>query len=138
MFASISDYFDGYLARKYNGVTRIGALLDPISDKVLITSAIILLTNDGIMPAWIAALVICRDIGVSGLRLAAMENNFTIEVNSFGKWKTAIQDLAIGFLMCSLSTWYIPGMVLMWISIGLSYFSAYTYGTKYWEQSQTS
>ncbi|SMF22443.1 CDP-diacylglycerol--glycerol-3-phosphate 3-phosphatidyltransferase [Pseudobacteriovorax antillogorgiicola] len=135
--AAMTDFFDGYLARKYNGVTKMGALLDPISDKVLVTAAIILLTNDNIMPAWIATLIICREIAVSGLRLAAMEQKFTIEVNSFGKWKTAVQDLAIGFLMSSLASWYVPGMVLIWISIGLSYYSAYTYWAKYWELSRS-
>ena len=132
----MTDFFDGYLARKYNGVTKMGALLDPISDKVLVTSAIILLTNDSILPAWIAALVICREIAISGLRQAAMESNFTIEVNSYGKIKTAVLDLSIGFLMCSLDTFYTPGMILMWVSIGLSYYSAYTYWAKYWEMSQ--
>ena len=135
--AAWTDFFDGYLARKYDGVTKIGALLDPISDKVLVASAIILLTNGGIMPAWIAALIICREIAVSGLRLAAMEQRFTIEVNNYGKWKTAVQDLAIGFLMCSLDDFYVPGMVLLWISIGLSFYSAYMYWAKYWELSRT-
>lgn len=133
--AAMTDFFDGYLARKYNGVTKLGALLDPISDKVLITSAIILLTNDGIMPAWIAAIVICRDIAISGLRLAAMEKNITIEVSPLGKWKTAIQDLSIGFLMSSLNSWYVPGMVLMWLSIGFSYLSAYKYWQEYWKRA---
>ena len=133
--AAMTDFFDGYLARKYNGVTKIGALLDPISDKVLVASAIILLTNDSILPAWIATLIICREIAIAGLRQAAMEKRISIEVNNFGKIKTATQDLAIGFLMCSLDTFYTPGMILLWVSIVLSYYSGYTYWKKYWHST---
>lgn len=132
--AASTDFFDGYLARRYNGVTRIGALLDPISDKLLVTSAVILLTNAAIIPAWIAILIICREIAVSGLRLAAMEKNLDIAVNHLGKWKTAFQDLSIGVLMSSIDSFFEAGMVLMWISIILSYYSGYLYWVQFWKK----
>ena len=130
--AGATDFFDGYLARKYDSVTKIGAILDPISDKILIASAIILLASTGQLPAWIAVIVICREIAISGLRLAAKEYGIAIEVNQYGKIKTAAQGLAILLLMLSmdeLKTW---GMLMMWVSIGFSYYSAYLYWTGFW------
>lgn len=135
---ALTDYFDGYLARKYQGETRMGAVLDPISDKILVSSAIILLVSTQQLAAWTAALIICRDIAVSGLRLASYEFKFTIEVSQLGKYKTAVQDLAIVFIMLSFSDLYSWGMVLLWISIGFSYFSAYQYWRVFWEKSRAA
>lgn len=134
--AAITDYFDGYIARKYGGVTRLGAVLDPISDKILVTAAIILLTYTQQLPAWIAALILCREIAVSGLRLAATEYQMTIAVSQTGKYKTAVQDTAIVLLMLSLPSLHTPGMFLIWVSIGLSYFSAYQYWDGFWRKLQ--
>lgn len=134
--AAITDYFDGYIARKYGGVTRLGAVLDPISDKILVASAIILLTYTQQLPAWISTLILCREIAISGLRLAATEYNMTIPVNITGKYKTAVQDAAIFVLMLSLPALYVPGMVLIWIAIALSYFSAYQYWLPFWQMLQ--
>ncbi len=130
---AITDFFDGYLARRYQLETKLGAILDPISDKVLAAAAIILLTNAGIIVPWIAALIICREIAISGLRLAAKEQGIDISVNSFGKWKTAIQDIAIILLMTTIPEVYGYGMALIWVSLFLSYYSAYLYWQKFWE-----
>ncbi|MFW7377542.1 MAG: CDP-diacylglycerol--glycerol-3-phosphate 3-phosphatidyltransferase [Oligoflexus sp.] len=134
--AAATDYFDGYIARKYGGVTRLGAVLDPISDKILVASAIILLTYTQQLPAWISTLILCREIAVSGLRLAATEYQMTIEVSQTGKYKTAVQDAAIVLLMLSLPSLQVPGMILIWVSIALSYFSAYQYWTGFWHRLQ--
>lgn len=136
MAAAITDYFDGYVARKYGGVTRLGAILDPISDKILVASAVILLTYTQQLPAWISALILCREIAVSGLRLAATEYNFTIEVIRTGKYKTAAQDGAIFLLMLSLPSLHTIGMIMIWVSIGFSYFSAYQYASGLWQRLQ--
>ena len=134
-FGAITDFFDGYLARKFSAETRLGALLDPISDKILITSALILLTGANIIPAWMAVVLICRDIAISGLRLAASEQQFSIEVNSLGKSKTAVQDVAIGLLLSTLPSLYVYGMILLWIALGLSLYSAYQYWREFWNIS---
>lgn len=131
---ALTDYFDGYLARKYGGETRMGAVLDPISDKILVTSAIILLVDAQQLPAWIATIIICREIAVSGLRLASNEYKFTIEVSQLGKYKTAFQDAAIALLMLSIENLSDFGMILLWISIGLSLFSGYEYWREFWRR----
>lgn len=137
-FGALTDFFDGYLARRFGTETRLGALLDPISDKILITSALILLTGASIIPAWMAVVLICRDIAISGLRLAATEHNYTIKVNSLGKWKTAIQDVAIGFLLSTLPGLYFYGMLLLWIALGLAIYSGYQYWSEFWKTAETA
>ena len=136
--AAITDFFDGYLARKYNNTTRMGSILDPIADKLLITAAIILLTNSQIIPAWMAGLFLCREVAVSGARIAAAERGFSIEVSQLGKWKTAFQDVAIFVLMLNMPEYRLWGITLAWIALGLSYFSAYRYWQGFWELANNS
>ncbi|NRA64117.1 MAG: CDP-diacylglycerol--glycerol-3-phosphate 3-phosphatidyltransferase [Pseudobacteriovorax sp.] len=131
--AAITDFFDGYLARKYGAETKLGAVLDPISDKILVTAALILLVGASIVPAWMATALICREMAISGLRLAATEQNFSITVNQLGKWKTGVQDLSIGFLMSTLPSLYGWGMGLLWLALGLSLYSGYRYWQEYWK-----
>jgi CDP-diacylglycerol--glycerol-3-phosphate 3-phosphatidyltransferase len=138
--AAITDWLDGYLARKYESVTPLGALLDPIADKLLVAAALVVLAAAGVVPAFVAGLMICRDIGVSGLRLMALERRITLEVSEFGKWKTGLQDVAIVCLMINRPVWDLPlrtiGMMSMWIALGLSLYSAYAYGKAFWEKTK--
>jgi len=95
--ASITDGFDGYLARKRNQVTTLGMLLDPLADKLMVAGAFIALVqfNPSIVPAWIAVLVIAREFLVSGLRSIAASEGFTIEASDLGKFKMVVQIVAI-------------------------------------------
>ena len=140
--AAVTDWLDGYLARKYQSVTPLGALLDPIADKLLTAAALVVLVGSSKVPAFLAGLMICRDLGVSGLRLMALEKNLTIDVSDFGKWKTGLQDVAIVCLMINRPVLELPlrpiGMISMWIALGLSLYSAYAYGKSFWENSQDS
>ena len=140
--AAATDYFDGYLARKYESVTPLGALLDPIADKMLIAASFVLLANNGVVPAFIAGLMICRDIGVSGIRLMALEQQFTIAVNDYGKWKTFVQAIAIFCLMVNQPLFDLPfravGMITLWISLALSLYSAWQYATGYLEKTKST
>lgn len=143
--AAATDFFDGYIARRYNGVTPIGTILDPISDKLLFASVIILLCSTGQVPAWIAILLIGREIAVSGLRLAANEYKLSIRVSQLGKLKTSVQGLAILLLMLSTKSLHSWGMTVLWISMAISYVSAYQYWRELWsgisktiESEQTS
>lgn len=133
--AAWTDYFDGYLARKYGSVSPLGALLDPIADKMLIAASLVLLAANGACPAFVAALMICRDIGISGIRLMAMEQGHTIAVNDFGKWKTFVQAIAIFCLMINQPLFDLPfrlvGMLCLWAALALSLFSAWQYGSAY-------
>ena len=130
--AALTDFFDGYLARRFNMETRVGAALDHIADKLLVTSALILLTNAQQLPAFLAALLICREIGVAGIRLSAKEQNINIDVNSYGKIKTALQDIAIFCLLTVQPSLREIGMVLIWISLFVSYYSGYQYWHQFW------
>jgi CDP-diacylglycerol--glycerol-3-phosphate 3-phosphatidyltransferase len=139
-FAAATDYFDGYLARKYESVTPLGALLDPIADKMLVAAALVLLAHARSVPPLLAGVMICRDIGVSGLRLLALEQRLTIEVSDFGKWKTVLQDVAIVCLMINERLFDLPlrgvGMLTLWAALVLSLYSAWMYGRSFWEKAK--
>lgn len=96
--AGISDYFDGYFARKYKSVTSLGKFLDPIADKLLVTAGLTCLLVLGKIHFMIMLPVILRDIIIDGLRAVAATENVVIAAGSLGKWKTAIQLLAMPFL----------------------------------------
>lgn len=135
--AAATDFFDGYIARRYNTESRLGAILDPIADKILITAAIVLLTNAGHLPAFLAALLLCREVAVTGFRLIALEHHFSIEVSQLGKLKTAAQDLGIFCLMVATPDFHTVGMVATWVALALSYFSAYQYWKELWTHAKT-
>lgn len=140
--AAITDWLDGFLARRYELVTPLGALLDPIADKILVAAALVALSATGKAPAFLAGLMICRDIAVSGLRLMALEKNVKIAVSDFGKWKTGLQDIAIVCLMINRPVFNLPmhnlGMISLWLALGLSLYSAYAYGKAFWEMTKES
>lgn len=131
LVAAATDFFDGYIARRYHAVTSLGKLLDPVADKLLTTTALILLVGAHHIFTWLAVLLICRDIFISGLRLIALENHFSIEVNYFGKLKTFFTIMTIANLMIYTEVFHIPfktiGMICAWITLGLSLYSGYTY-----------
>ena len=97
ILASITDVLDGYLARRRNQITTMGMLLDPLADKLLVTTAYIILVayNPRIVPPWIAVLVIGREFLVSGLRSIAASEGFTIDASEIGKLKTVIQIVSV-------------------------------------------
>ena len=93
---SITDKLDGYLARKNHQVTTFGKFLDPIADKIIVISAMLILVEKGMLPAWIPIIIITREFAVSGYRLIAVEKNGTvIAANKWGKIKTVTQMIAI-------------------------------------------
>lgn len=134
--AALTDFADGYIARRYNTESRLGAILDPLADKILVTATIVLLTNAGNLPAFLAALLLCREVAVTGMRLVAMEHSFTIQVNQFGKLKTAAQDLGIFFLLLKTPEFHTIGMIAIWVALGLSYYSAYQYWKELWQTAK--
>jgi CDP-diacylglycerol--glycerol-3-phosphate 3-phosphatidyltransferase len=97
ILASITDGLDGYLARKRHQITTLGMLLDPLADKLMITAAYIVLVayTPGIVPPWIAVIIIAREFLVSGLRSIAASEGFTIEASDIGKLKTVIQIVSV-------------------------------------------
>lgn len=88
---AITDFLDGYIARKYNLVTNFGKLMDPLADKILVSAAFIYLTYAGICPFWITTIIIFREFLVTGLRQLAVEQGQVIAADRYGKWKTVFQ-----------------------------------------------
>ena len=91
VIAGITDLFDGYLARKWNQVTDFGALMDPLADKIFVTTTMLILVEFHLIAAWVAAVVIAREFMVTGLRLLAVKQGKVISADKFGKLKTFLQ-----------------------------------------------
>ena len=133
--ASITDYFDGYLARIRNEVTNFGTFLDPIADKLLVASVILILTSRGVIDNWetIPALIILlREITVSGLREYLAGIKVSIPVSRIAKLKTLFQLCALAFLILSDSVVSITAIILLgkiflWIAGLLTLYTAYDY-----------
>ena len=97
--ASITDFLDGYLARKYHLITNFGKFADPLADKLLVMTAVITLVGAGVIPMWIVAIIVCRELAVTGLRLLLVNDGEVLAAAWPGKVKTATQMLAIIFLL---------------------------------------
>ena len=94
--AMATDQVDGWLARRWNQTSALGALLDPIADKVLVLAAMTMLVGQHVVPAWMVAAIIARELIVSGLRMAALERDVVIAARDLGKLKTWAQAVAVG------------------------------------------
>lgn len=134
--ASITDYLDGYLARIWNQTSNIGRMLDPIADKLLVASVLLLMAADGTIAGWslwAAITILCREILVSGLReyLAALK--VSVPVTRIAKWKTTAQMFALAFLLAGpAGDKVLPyttemGITLLWISAVLTFYTGYDY-----------
>lgn len=99
LIAAVTDFFDGWIARRSNKITRLGALLDPIADKLLMSAAFISLVELGLAPAWMIVIIIGREFAVSGLRSIAAQQGVTIAASPLGKSKTISQVVAIALLI---------------------------------------
>jgi CDP-diacylglycerol--glycerol-3-phosphate 3-phosphatidyltransferase len=133
--AALTDMLDGYLARLRNEVTRLGKLLDPIADKLLISAAFVSLVQLRLAPAWIVVIILGREFAVSGLRLIAASEGYEIRVSSFGKYKMFAQVFAVGFLILSSET-YIFGLAFLYLVMILSVVSMVGYIGKFWRGMQ--
>lgn len=123
--ASLTDYLDGYLARKWQVVTNFGKFADPLADKMLVMSAFIMLVGLGLAPAWVSALIICRELAVTGLRLLLVETGGEVLAAAMpGKIKTVTQMLAVIFL---LMHWDLLGTITLYIALFFTLYSGYDY-----------
>ena len=125
--ASLTDFFDGYLARKWNMVTNFGKFMDPLADKLLVCSAIIAFTAMDRMPAWIVIIIVAREFIISGFRLIAAEKGVVIAASYWGKFKTASQMFMIILFIINIDVLFIPGQVLMYIALALTVISLIDY-----------
>lgn len=138
ILASITDYFDGYFARVWQQTSTIGRMLDPIADKLLISTCLLLLAADtdrtiAGWSLWAAIIILCREILVSGLREYLAELKVSVPVTKLAKWKTAVQMLAIGFLLAGpAGDKILPyvteiGIFLLWAAAIVTLYTGYDY-----------
>ncbi|MGP3712006.1 CDP-diacylglycerol--glycerol-3-phosphate 3-phosphatidyltransferase [Brucella sp. RRSP16] len=135
-FASITDFFDGYLARIWKQTSTIGRMLDPIADKLLVSAILLLLAADGTIAGWTlwaAIIILCREILVSGLREYLAELKVSVPVSRLAKWKTTAQMIALAFLLAGPAGDKImpyvteTGIVLLWVSALLTLYTGWDY-----------
>lgn len=133
--ASITDYYDGYYARKLNAVTNLGKFLDPVADKILVTSVLILLLQIDRVDPWMIIIFVARDTIIGGIRAAAAADGVLIDAQSAGKWKAALQMIAVPMLLLNDLHPLLPinklGYGLLWLSVLLSLKSGYDYCAAY-------
>ena len=126
--ASVTDWFDGDLARKNNLVTNFGKFMDPLADKLLVCSAMICMIDLKRLPAWFVIIIIAREFIISGFRLIAAENGIVIAANYWGKFKTASQMIMIILLILHFDgIFVILEQIFIWLSLALTIISLITY-----------
>lgn len=131
ILASATDYLDGYFARKWNAMTNWGKFMDPIADKVLVTAILVMFIPPDKIEPWMVIILVCRDLLIGGLRSIAAADQMVIAAGTGGKWKTALQMVAIPSVMIGDSLWDIPftkiGNGMLWAATVLSLTSAVQY-----------
>lgn len=134
--AALTDLLDGYLARKWGQITTVGTLLDPIADKLLISSALVALVQVRVVPAWMTIIVIGREFAISGLRSIAAAEGYVIQASDFGKAKLVSQVVAISMLLISMQwpEWRTLALALMWVVVGITVASAVGYFRSFWRK----
>jgi CDP-diacylglycerol--glycerol-3-phosphate 3-phosphatidyltransferase len=129
--ASITDWFDGQLARKYGVESNMGRFMDPIADKILVASALIMLIPTGLAHPIMVLLLLSRDIFIGGIRSVAATDGVVISAKATGKWKTGMQMAGVPALLIGVPILGLPlveiGKILLWISVALSLVSGYDY-----------
>ena len=138
--AAVTDWFDGYLARRLNQTSKFGAFLDPVADKLMVSTALVVLVQNDptIVLMAVAAIIIGREITVSALRewMSEQGARTAVKVTWFGKWKTTAQMFGIGFMLYQAPTfglpWYAIGQLLLIIAAGLTLWSMADYLRSSW------
>jgi CDP-diacylglycerol--glycerol-3-phosphate 3-phosphatidyltransferase len=132
--AVVTDYLDGFLARRRNEVTRLGILLDPLADKLLTAAAFLSLVEMGLVPAWVVMIILARELAVTGLRNMAVGRGIDIRASGLGKAKMVVQVTAILVLLLS-RPWpalRVPGLVILGIVVLVTLVSGADYFLKFW------
>lgn len=141
IIASVTDYFDGKIARERNLITNFGILMDPLADKILVCSAFIAFVERGFMPAWMVVVIVARELGITGLRMLAASKHQVLAAEGYGKHKTISQITAIIAILvtASLPEWpraitvgFSPWVaefskVAVWMALVLTVFSGSAY-----------
>lgn len=129
--ASLTDLIDGKWARKKKVETDLGAFLDPLADKMLVNLAFLVLVTLGVVPLWVFAVILVRDLAVDGMRMMAAREGITIAASIYGKWKTTLQMTALIIillnLIVNLEVFAILGNIVLYIALILTVFSGMDY-----------
>jgi len=131
VLASVTDFFDGYIARSWNQMTKLGAVLDPLADKMLILAAFLGLMYIGRASPWAILLILVREFFITGLRVLMAGENRSVKASFIGKTKTVAQMFAIGFLMMN----WPYATTLLWFAVFLTLYSGYEYVYTYIKES---
>jgi len=142
ILASITDLLDGYLARKWEAVSTLGQLLDPLADKLIVMSAMVMLVPLGRLPAWMVVLVLAREISITALRgIASSEGKQIMEASALGKYKTIFQVIGLAGLLLHYHDPYLNanfheiGAVFFLVALFFTIWSGLDYFWKYWYSS---
>jgi CDP-diacylglycerol--glycerol-3-phosphate 3-phosphatidyltransferase len=134
--AGVTDFFDGYLARAWDQQSALGRMLDPIADKLLVAASLLMLAADQTIAGWslwAGVIILCREILVSGLREFLGTVAVSVPVTTLSKWKTAVQMVAVGFLLAGpagdkiFPYTTLTGLTLLWIAAILTLYTGYDY-----------
>ena len=128
--ASLTDLFDGKIARKYNLVTNFGKFRDPLADKLLVCSALICLIELGQLPAWVVIIIISREFIISGFRLVAADNGVVIAASYWGKFKTTFQMAAVILMIFNIPALTLVTNIVVVIAVALTIISLVDYVAK--------
>lgn len=131
LVAAFTDWLDGHLARSTNQITRLGQLLDPIADKLLVTAALVSLVERRQVPAWMVVIILCRELAVTGLRAMAADQQIIIAADVVGKYKMVC--FIVGALLLMLNVPWLdgPGLIVLGVGMLLSVLSGIDYLRKY-------
>ncbi|HTJ64372.1 MAG TPA: CDP-diacylglycerol--glycerol-3-phosphate 3-phosphatidyltransferase [Alphaproteobacteria bacterium] len=130
VIAAATDWFDGYLARRLNQGSPFGRMLDPIADKLLVVSAVLLLVSTGGIAGWpiaAALIILLREIAVSGFREYLGPLGVVVPVSRLAKWKTAAQLVALCLLIAPMPSLEMPGDTLLWIAAAMTVVTGWSY-----------
>jgi CDP-diacylglycerol--glycerol-3-phosphate 3-phosphatidyltransferase len=131
--ASLTDWLDGAIARRTNQVTRLGTMLDPVADKLLVAAALVSLVQVDMVPAWMALVIIGRELAVTGLRGVALSMGVVVPASRLGKWKTVLQYVALTLLILEKGVpaefvpFHLVSGIALWIAMGVTVFSGLDY-----------
>ncbi len=136
LLAVLTDYLDGFFARRRNEVTKLGIVLDPLADKLLTAAAFLSLVEMGLVPAWAVMIVIARELAVTGLRNVAAGRGVLIRASSLGKAKMVSQVVAILLLLFSQRMPWLrtPGLVALGLVLVLAIYSGADYFRRFWKE----
>ena len=130
IIASLTDFLDGHIARKYNLVTNFGKFMDPLADKLLVCSALVCLVAVDRIPAWMVIVIIAREFIISGFRLVASDNGVVIAASYWGKFKTTFQIIMICLMIADLAALQLLTTIVTWVAVILTIVSLVDYLVK--------